>query len=59
MKSGQTQISRIIGGILLISLLGWANVALSKIQGEYELMEGEPSQHEAGKVILCEFADFY
>jgi len=59
MKSGQTQIARIIGGLLLVSLLGWANVALSKIQGEYELMEEETSQHEAGKVILFEFADFY
>ncbi len=59
MKPGQTKFGRIIGGMLLISLLGWANVAFSKIQGEYELMEQEPSQHEAGKVILFEFADFY
>lgn len=59
MKSGQIKISRIIGAILLISLLGWANLAMSKIQGEYEVMEGEPSQHETGKVILFEFADFY
>jgi thiol:disulfide interchange protein DsbA len=59
MKSGQTKLGRIVGGVLLISLLGWTNVAFSKIQGEYELMEQEPSQHEAGKVILFEFADFY
>jgi len=59
MKPRQTQFGRIIGIVLLSSLLGWANVAFSKIQGEYELMEQEPSQHEAGKVILFEFADFY
>lgn len=59
MKPGQTQLGRIIGGVLLISLLGWANVAFSNIPGEYELMEQEPSQHESGKVILFEFADFY
>jgi len=59
MKSGQTKMAQIMGGILLISLLGWVNAAFSKIQGEYELMEGESSQHEAGKVILFEFADFY
>lgn len=31
----------------------------SGIQGEYEIMEKEPSLHEKGKVILIEFADFY
>ncbi len=46
-------------GILLISLLAWTGVANSKLQGEYNLMEKEPSQHEQGKVILFEFADFY
>jgi thiol:disulfide interchange protein DsbA len=59
MKPGHTQFGRIIGGVLLIILLGSVNVAFSKIQGEYELMEEEPSRHEAGKVILFEFADFY
>jgi thiol:disulfide interchange protein DsbA len=59
MKNGQMQVGRILGGILLISLLGWAQVAFSAIQGEYEHMDQEPSQHEAGKVILFEFADFY
>lgn len=33
--------------------------AFSALQGEYEMMEGEPSLHEPGKVILLEFADFY
>jgi len=59
MKPRQTQFGRIIGIVLLSSLLGWANVAFSKIQGEYELIEQEASQHETGKVILFEFADFY
>lgn len=31
----------------------------SALQGEYEIMEKEPSLHEKGKVILIEFADFY
>ena len=31
----------------------------SAIQGEYEIMEKEPSLHEKGRVILLEFADFY
>jgi protein dithiol oxidoreductase (disulfide-forming) len=59
MKSGHRQFGRILAGMLIISLLGWTHVAFSKIQGEYELMENEPSQHESGKVILFEFADFY
>ncbi|MCA9472001.1 MAG: DsbA family protein [Nitrospirales bacterium] len=28
-------------------------------EGEFELLEDEPSKHEKGKVILYEFADFY
>jgi protein dithiol oxidoreductase (disulfide-forming) len=59
MQTGPMPWSRIVGGVLLISLLVWANTAFSTIQGEYELMEQEPSQHEPGKVILFEFADFY
>ncbi len=43
----------------LFVLLGWSTVAFSALQGEYEIMEGEPSLHEPGKVILLEFADFY
>ncbi|MDH5587513.1 MAG: DsbA family protein [Nitrospirota bacterium] len=48
-----------IGFALFVSLFGSANMAFSAIQGEYELIEGEPSLHESGKVILLEFADFY
>jgi protein dithiol oxidoreductase (disulfide-forming) len=59
MKLRQTQWGCMIIGIFLISLVGWNNSAFSTIQGEYELMEQEPSLHEPGKVILFEFADFY
>jgi len=48
-----------IGFALFVGLFGSANMASSTIQGEYELIEGEPSLHESGKVILFEFADFY
>ncbi len=44
---------------LMFCLLGWSTVAFSALKGEYEMMEGEPSLHEPGKVILLEFADFY
>jgi len=44
--------------LLLFSLLSWGP-AFSALQGEYEMMEGEPSLHESGKVVLLEFADFY
>jgi len=59
MKASHTQLGLTIGLAVLVSLFGWTNVAFSALQGEYELMEGEPSLHESGKVILFEFADFY
>ncbi len=59
MKSEHAWVGRTIGVVLLISLFGWVNVAFSTLEGEYELMEQEVSQHEPGKVILFEFADFY
>ena len=62
MKTRQTQLGLTIGFTLLISLfylLGSMTMAFGSIQGEYEIMEGEPSLHESGKVILVEFADFY
>ena len=55
----QPRLGLTIGLVLLISLFGSANMAFSALQGEYELMEGEPSLHQSGKVILFEFADFY
>jgi thiol:disulfide interchange protein DsbA len=59
MKGQQTRLGLTIGLALLVSLLGSANTAFSALQGEYEMIEGEPSLHESGKVILLEFADFY
>ncbi len=44
---------------LLLILFAGNTVAFGELQGEYELMEGEASLHESGKVILFEFADFY
>ena len=59
MKARHLRLGLTIGLALLMSLFGVANVALSALQGEYELMDREPSLHESGKVILFEFADFY
>jgi thiol:disulfide interchange protein DsbA len=59
MKARQPLLGLTIGLALLISLFGSPNMAFSALEGEYELMEGEPSLHESGKVILLEFADFY
>jgi len=59
MPSRQPRLGLTIGLALLISLFGSANMAFGAFEGEYELMEGEPSLHESGRVILFEFADFY
>jgi thiol:disulfide interchange protein DsbA len=59
MKTRQPRLGLAIGFALFISLFGWTHVAFSALQGEYEMMEGEPSLHESGKVIMFEFADFY
>ncbi len=59
MKTRQPRLGLTIGLALLISLFGSATMAFSALEGEYEMMEGEPSLHESGKVILLEFADFY
>ena len=59
MKARQPWLGLMIGFALLFSLFGSVNMAFSALEGEYELMEGEPSLHESGKVILLEFADFY
>ena len=59
MKARQLRLGLTIGLALLVSIFGSANLAFSSLDGEYEMMEGEPSLHESGKVILLEFADFY
>ncbi|MEX0830215.1 MAG: thioredoxin domain-containing protein [Nitrospirales bacterium] len=59
MKGQHPRLGLTIGLALLIGLLGSGNIVFSALQGEYEIIEGEPSLHESGKVILLEFADFY
>ncbi|MGV7228834.1 MAG: DsbA family protein [Nitrospirales bacterium] len=59
MKTRQLRLGLTIGFALLISFFGWTHVAFSALEGEYEMMGGEPSLHESGKVIMFEFADFY
>lgn len=59
MKGQQPRLGLTIGLALLIGLFGSTNIVFSALQGEYEMIEGEPSLHESGKVILLEFADFY
>jgi protein dithiol oxidoreductase (disulfide-forming) len=44
--------------LVSVFLLG-NGFAWADLQGDYQIMEKEPSQHEQGKVILFEFADFY
>ena len=59
MKTRQLRLGLMIGFALLINFFGWTHVAFSALEGEYEMMEGEPSLHESGTVIMFEFADFY
>lgn len=59
MKGQHLRLGLTIGLVLLVGLLGSSNIVFSALQGEYEMIEGEPSLHESGKVILLEFADFY
>jgi len=59
MKARHPRLVLTIGLAMLIGLFSLTNVAFGALQGDYELMEGEPSLHESGKVILFEFADFY
>ncbi len=44
---------------LLLHLLAIGGQASEKLPGDYETIEGEPSLHAPGKVLLLEFADFY
>lgn len=47
-----------LAACMTLFLLG-STSAWSNLQGEYQIIEKEPSLHEKGKVILFEFADFY
>ncbi len=59
MKVRQPRLGLTIGLALLVSFFSSVTMAFSALQGEYEMMDEEPSLHEPGKVILLEFADFY
>ena len=59
MKGQQPRLGLTIGLAMLVGIFGSANIVFSALQGEYEMIEGESSLHESGKVILLEFADFY
>ena len=59
MNARRPRLGLTIGLALLIGLFSSATMTFGALQGEYEMLEGEPSLHESGKVILLEFADFY
>ncbi len=54
-----TRLALLISIALFLTLLSAVPPAFSTLEGEYEMIEGEQSLHEPGKVILLEFADFY
>ena len=49
----------VLGAIVLLSLPMGAQAATPELRGNYELLKGEPSTHQRGKVKIVEFADFY
>ena len=55
-RNGWTILSAVA---LLLHLLAIGGQASEKLPGDYETIEGEPSLHVHGKVLLLEFADFY
>ena len=55
-RNGWTILSAVA---LLLHLLTIGGQASEKLPGDYETIEGEPSLHVHGKVLLLEFADFY
>ncbi len=59
MNTPLTRTILLISVTLFFAFTSIVPLAFSALQGEYEMMEGEPSLHEPGKVILLEFADFY
>ena len=59
MNARRPRLGLTLGFTLLIAFFGSAHLSFGAFEGEYEVIEGEPSLHESGKVILLEFADFY
>ncbi len=46
-------------GALALHPLATSTWAVEPLPGEYLILEGEPSLHSPGKVLLLEFVDFY
>ncbi len=59
MNTSLTRLVLLISVAFILVFFSALPAAFSSLQGEYEMIEGEPSLHEEGKVILFEFADFY
>lgn len=49
----------VLGAIVLLSLPVGSQAATPELKGNFELLKGESSTHQRGKVKIVEFADFY
>ena len=49
----------VIGASVLMNAPLGAQAATPELKGNFELLKGEPSTHQRGKVKVIEFADFY
>jgi thiol:disulfide interchange protein DsbA len=49
----------VLGAIVLVCLPIRAQAAVPELKGNFELLKGELSTHQRGKVKIVEFADFY
>jgi len=62
---GKSHRVRRMAAAIVLSVIGLVGMGLSQaavsedLKGKFELLKGEPSMHERGKVKLFEFADFY
>ena len=53
------QTGAVLGAIFLLNLPSPAQAANPELKGNFELLKGESSTHQRGKVKIVEFADFY
>lgn len=49
----------ILGAMCVLSAPSSVQAAKPELKGKFELLKDEPSTHQAGKVKIVEFADFY
>lgn len=49
----------VLGAFVLLSLPVGTRAAAPELKGNFELLKGESSTHQRGKVKIVEFADFY